>query len=184
VLHSLWRASMFDANISGATFGSGLPSDLDLTLFANLPPVAVGRAGGDIEIHFGGLRAQIALPSLLDEPITVHLGAKVRTGVDLIGESELSFRAITITDFYFDPISAEVDAGAREALENFMRRTISEVLADALGSALPNFPIPSFELPASVSEFGLPSGAYFGILSPVLTIDPRHLTLQGNFGIR
>ena len=35
-----------------------------------------------------------------------------------------------------------------------------------------------------MTEFGLPGGVYLGILEPILTIDPRHLTLQGNFGTR
>ncbi|MCB9506831.1 MAG: hypothetical protein H6698_02365 [Myxococcales bacterium] len=183
VLHTLWRGGLFDATVGGDSLG-GVPSDAQAILYANLPPVAVGRTGNDIDLHFGGLRAQVTYPSILAEPITVHLGAKVRTGIDLIGDSELDFRDIRLTEFYFDPISTEIDASTRATLESFLQSTIQSVLDSSLDDALPNFPIPAFELPSSVTEFGLPAGAYLGLLEPILTVDERHLVLQGNFGTR
>ena len=184
VLHTLWRASLFDAAIGGDTLSDGVPSDAAAVLYANLPPVVVGQDGGGVEVHFGGLRAQIVYPSLLAEPIIVHVGAKIRTGVDLIGDDEIDFRDIELTDFYFDPLDAGIDAGTRDTLEAFLEETIQYVIDESLNSALPNFPIPSFELPASVSDFGLPGGAYLGILEPVMEINPRHFVLSGNFGTR
>lgn len=183
VLHTLWRAGMFDALIGGDTLGDGLPSDIGAELYANLPPVAVGQDDGNLEIHFGGLRAAITYPSLLPEPIIVHVGAKLSTGVDLIGDDELDFRDITLTDFYFDPLGAGLDASTQETLEIFFEDLIQYVLDSALNSALPNFPIPSFEIPSDLASFGIPGG-YLGILSPILSIDTRHLVLQGNFGTR
>lgn len=183
ILHTLWRAGMFDADIGGGVLGEGLPSDISAELYSNLPPVAVGQDGGDLEIHFGGMRAQIGYPGLLPEPITVHMGVKITTGVDLVGDSELDFRDIAITDFYFDPLDAGLEASTQETLEIFLEEVVQYVLDSALNSALPNFPIPSFEIPPDLSAFGLPGG-YLGILSPLLTIDSRHLVLQGNFGTR
>ncbi len=184
ILHTLWRAGLFDAAIGGDILSDGVPSDAAAILYANLPPIVVGEGDGNLQLHFGGLRAQVVYPSLLAEPIVVHIGAKIRTGVYLIGEDEIDFRDIELTDFYFDPLDAGIDAGTRETLEVFLEETIQYVIDTSLNSALPNFPIPSFELPASVSEFGLPGGAYLGILEPLLDINPRHFVLGGNFGTR
>ncbi len=183
LLHTLWRASFFDATLGGDAVG-GVPADVGVTLYANLPPVAVGRADGGIEIHFGGLRAQVAYPSLLPEPITVNVGAKISTGVDILGDDELDFRDIELTEFYFDPLGATLESSTTDAVNDFLADIVQSLLDDALNSALPNFPIPSFELPESVTDFGLPGGVYLGILEPVLSFDERHLTLQGNFGTR
>ena len=184
VMHTLWRGGLFDAAIGGDTLSDGVPSDAAAILYANLPPLVVGQDGGGVEVHFGGLRAQVVYPSLLADPIIVHVGAKIRTGVDLVGDDEIDFRDIVLTDFYFDPLDAGIDASTRETLETFLEETIQYVLDESLNSALPNFPIPSFELPVSVSDFGLPGGAYLGILEPVLEINPRHFVLGGNFGTR
>jgi hypothetical protein len=184
ILHTLWRAGLFDAAIGGSTLSDSVPSDAAAILYANLPPVVVGEGDGNLELHFGGLRAQVVYPTLLAEPIVVHIGAKIRTGVDLVGDDEVNFRDVELTDFYFDPLDAGIDAGTRETLEVFLEETIQYVIDTSLNSALPNFPIPSFELPPSVSEFGLPGGAYLGILEPLLEITPRHFVLSGNFGTR
>lgn len=183
LFHTLWRAGMFDATLGGGST-DGVPEDVAVTLYSNLPPVAAGGSDGSIEIHFGGMRAEVAYPSLLPEPIVANIGVKISTGVDVVGGDELDFRDIELIDFYFDPLGATLDGDVTETVEDFIAEIVQTLLDDALNSALPNFPIPSFELPDSITEFGLPGGAYFGILDPVLTIDPRHLTLQGNFGTR
>lgn len=183
VLHTLWRAGMFDATIGADTLGGDLPSGLTAELYANLPPVAVGQSDGGLEIHFGGLRAALSYEGLLPEPIIVHMGAKISTGVDLVGDDELDFRDIELSDFYFDPLDAGLDADTQETLEIFLEDLIQFVLDSALNTALPNFPIPSFEIPPDLTAFGLPAG-YLGILEPILSINPRHLVLQGNFGTR
>ncbi len=184
VLHTLWRAAMFDATIGGDTLSDGIPEDAAATLYANLPPVVIGTTDDGLALQFGGLRANVSYPGILAEPINVTLGAEVVTGVDLVGEDVLHFRDIVLTRFFFDPVGSSIDASTRDTLEVFLRETIQYVLDESLNSALPALPIPVFELPDSISEYGLPGGASFGLLSPLLSISDTHFVLQGNFGTR
>ena len=45
-------------------------------------------------------------------------------------------------------------------------------------------PLPSFTLPASVSNYGLPGGAEVGITNPSLSTSNAHCVLDGGFGVR
>jgi hypothetical protein len=69
-------------------------------------------------------------------------------------------------------------------MEQFLTSALQDVLANALNSGLPAFPIPSFTLPSSVSQYGLPAGANLGIVNPVLTTSSAHCVLDGQFGAR
>ena len=72
----------------------------------------------------------------------------------------------------------------RTAMSSFLTAVLQDVLADAINDGLPAFPIPSFALPASVSQFGLPAGAEMGIVSPTLGTSGTHYVLTGGFGRR
>jgi hypothetical protein len=69
-------------------------------------------------------------------------------------------------------------------LESFLRRLVQSLLDDALNSALPSLPVPSFALPEALVAVGLPRGASLGLLSPVLELTGTHFVVQGNFGIQ
>jgi hypothetical protein len=65
-----------------------------------------------------------------------------------------------------------------------LTQVLQTTLADAINNGLPAFPIPTFALPASVGDFGLPAGAELGILNPQLTTSGAHFVLTGSFGVR
>jgi hypothetical protein len=58
------------------------------------------------------------------------------------------------------------------------------MMGDALNGALPALPIPSFELPTSVGEYGLPAGATLGLASPALSAAIPQLVLSGALSIQ
>ena len=60
---------------------------------------------------------------------------------------------------------------------------IQRLVDSALNDALPALPIPSFELPSSVADCGLPAGSELGIRDPVLAREPQHFVLRGGFGV-
>lgn len=184
MLHTLWRASLFDVSLTSGDVGGSLPAGLDVALYAALPPVVVGLEGDDIEFQLGAFQVVLTYPELLPGPITFDLGAKVKTGVDVLPGDEIDFRDFEITDFYFDALDASLDAETATTLEDFMVEVVQYIVDSVLNSALPTFPIPTFELPADIAEFGLPPGATMGITDAALNIDATHFLLQGNFGIR
>jgi hypothetical protein len=69
-------------------------------------------------------------------------------------------------------------------MANLLTQVLQTTLADALNNGLPAFPIPTFELPPSVADFGLPAGAQLGILNAQLTTNGAHFVLTGGFGVR
>ena len=72
----------------------------------------------------------------------------------------------------------------RNALEGFLASILQDVLANAINNGLPAFPIPTFALPASAAQFGLPAGAVLGIKNPQLVGSGSHYVLTGGFGVR
>ena len=69
-------------------------------------------------------------------------------------------------------------------LDTLFRRVLQSALDTALEGALPALPVPAFELPASVATFGLPAGAYLGLVDAALQLTERRFVLLGNFGTR
>lgn len=183
-LHTLWRAAFFEASIGGVSLGDTFPGEATATLRFDLPPVAFGTADGGIGVGVGGIRAQVVYPGLFDEPVAVEIGAVARTRVGIIGDSDIFFDEVVLTEFFFDTGSVRLDATSAQLLDNFLRAVIQTVIDDSVNGALPTLPIPSFALPTSLNVFDLPGGSDLRVLSPQITITPSHFIAGGNFGVR
>jgi len=182
VLHSLWRAGLFEARITGDVLGGGLPEGVVADLSARLPPVAEMRPDGVVELGLGALGLQLTFPGLFEEPLDVVLGARASAGVTLDG-NDLAFGDLAVEELHFSTGAVSLSAATREVLEGFFLSLVQRLVDGALNDALPALPIPSFALPAEVGDFGLPVGAELGIRSPSLSPEPQHFVLRGGFGV-
>lgn len=181
VTHALWRAGLLQARVTGSGLGGGLPAGLVADIDGGLPPVATLRSDGRAEIGIGSLNLTLLYPGLFEEPITLSLGARASTTVRLVG-NDLSFDAITIDELFFSTPDVSLDAATRDVLERFLTTLVQSIVDRVLNDALPALPIPSFELPSSLTTYGIPAGTELGIRSPALAIEPQHFVLRGNFG--
>ncbi len=68
--------------------------------------------------------------------------------------------------------------------EDLLRAVVTKLVDNALNGALPALPIPSFTLPQSLAQYGLPAGKDLGLLNPSLALEPRHFVLRGTLGIK
>ena len=183
-LHALWRAGFFDATIAGTTLGAGVPQGTSIQVRTNLPPVLLLVSDKKVRLHLGAMQLGVIYPGLFEQPLQVMLGATADTSLTLQGD-ELQFGDIHIHEVFFSTQDGvTLDATTRDVLEDVLRSLLQNIINTSLNDALPALPIPSFALPPSVTQYGLPSGAELGILSPSLKNDTTHVTLDGSFGVR
>ncbi|MEM9071750.1 MAG: hypothetical protein AAGE52_24790 [Myxococcota bacterium] len=180
VMHTLWRAGLLNATVTGDDLGGDLPEGVSANIVGRLPPVAEIN-GESVEVGIGSLDLDLVYPGLFDEPLRVTLGARASTDVSLSG-NDLSFSAITIEELFFSTGDVTLDASTRNVLERFLRTLVQSIVDNVLNDSLPALPIPSFTLPASLTSFGLPAGTELGIRSPSLRNESQHFVLRGNFG--
>ena len=173
VLHGLWRGGFFQAALQ---IGPGTA-----TIDARLPPVAA-ITGSQAQLMLGGISATIQLPGIIDAPIPILFGGRATASVTLSGDA-LHFGNLTLTQLFVS-FQASLTQNQRTAMEGFLTQILQSVLADAINGGLPAFPIPTFALPASAAQFGLPAGAELGILGPQLSTSGPHFVLTGSFGVR
>jgi hypothetical protein len=183
VLYVLWRGGFFDANVASALGGGGFPDGTTATMATALPPVASIKGSDKVVVYLGGITLDLTYPGIFDEPIAFKLGAVAETGITLTNGDQLNFQNITITELYFSPAGISLDADSRAVLEDFLRNLLQGVLNNSLNNALPALPIPSFTLPNSVGQFGLPAGRSLGLRNPSLGGTTTHLILKSAFGL-
>ena len=116
--------------------------------------------------------------------MTVDLGAVAGASIRLVGDDTLVIEDLALEELHFSTDIASMPAATRDALEAFLVTLVRGVLDDSLGSALPALPIPAFELPDSLSDFGIPGGSELGLRSPTMVSTPTHFVVEGNFGVR
>jgi hypothetical protein len=177
VLHGLWRGGFFQATLA---LGGG-----NATIDGRLPPVVRITNGNTAQLMLGGIGATISIPGVINNPIPIIFGGRASAGVTLVGD-ELRFGSITLTELFVS-FQTPLTQNQRNAMEGFLTQVLQSVLADAINDGLPAFPIPTFAIPASASQFGLPAGAELGITNPILsTPNPptTHFQLRGGFGVR
>jgi len=184
VMHTLWRGGLFDASINGDRIGGGVPADSIAVLRTNLPPVVVGNADNSVSMMIGAVRAVIVIPGVFDAPLTLQFGAVASSGFDLLPGDVIRFRDVTVDELVFAPEDASLDPATRDVLEEFLLDLVQYVVDDSLNSALPALPIPDFEVPADLAEFGIPAGTRLGIVGPVIENTTTHFVVEGNFGAR
>jgi hypothetical protein len=180
-LHALWRSGFFDVNLDPGDV-PGLPAGVTVRLATALPP-AVRLNGSRIELSIGAAQMTLNYPVLSSAPIDASVGVRASMRVTLVG-NDLRFDDFQIGELHFSTTSTNLPAEAQTAIEDVLRTLLSRVIGRALNDALPAIPIPSFELPLSLNDFGLPGGSSIGITSPGLSTSVRHFTLTGGFGIR
>ena len=181
LLHALWRANMFDLELDISALDPELPDGVSAIIVTRLPPVAFIE-GDDVILHLGGIEAEVNHPDL-PEGLVVALGATARTSVQLVN-GDLSFGSITIEELHFSSQQLEIGPDALMALEELAQPFLQQFVDTSLNDALPTVPLPTFTLPATLSNYGLPGGAELGMTSPALTVAPQHFTLRGGFGIQ
>jgi hypothetical protein len=173
-LHALWR----DGYLQDTLAISGGTAILD----SYLPPVAQIDTGNHAELELGGVAAVLTIPGIIDSPIQIMFGGHAQASVALVGNS-LVFGNLTI-DQLDASYGVTLSQAQRTALNSFLANVLQNVLVNAINQGLPAFPIPTFALPASAAQYGLPAGAQLGITSPVLSTPSAHAVLDGGFGVR
>ncbi len=177
VLHGLWRGGFFQATIA---LGGGTA-----TIDARLPPVAKITTNNKAQLMLGGIAATITIPGVINNPIPILFGGRATANVSLVGDT-LSFGGFNL-DQLFVSFQTPLTQNQRTAMANFLGQVLNDVLSDAINTGLPAFPIPTFTLPASAAEYGLPAGAELGITTPLLSTPASpgtHIVLTGGFGVR
>lgn len=183
-LHELWRAGLFHADLS-ATFSSidvDIPDDATVDLQAGLPPMAVLDDDG-AEVMLGAVRLEIVYPGIFDEPVTFDIGASATTDINMSSD-EIDFDDVTIDQFHFSTQDVSINQGTYDALEGFLMALMQGVIDDAVNSALPAIPIPSFTIPDSMGAYDLPAGDDLGLTSATIDQTETHLEITGELGIQ
>jgi hypothetical protein len=130
----------------------------------------------------GGIQASIRIPGIIDAPLAILFGGRATASVTLVGGT-LHFGNLALAQVFVS-VHSPLTQSQRTALQSFLLDVLQGVLIDAINDGLPAFPIPTFALPASATQFGLPAGAKLGILNPLLSTSGAHFVLTGGFGVR
>jgi hypothetical protein len=188
-LHALWRGGMFDATLTGAQLGNGLPAAAGVQMTTQLPPVAVISASS-VELSVGALQLQVTYPGLFGgtdamgkplPPLEVELGARATSTPTLVG-NVLHFGSLTITELHFSTGDVSLDATTTQVLTTLLQALLQQVVNQSLNNSLPALPIPSFQLPSSLQTFGLGPGN-LGLTNMSLGFDPSDFVLRGQLGL-
>lgn len=186
-LHGLWRGGMFDVDLGNSFFGGNAPQGTSVALEMKLPPVADLQKDGGATVSFGGATVDITYPGVFDEPLTLRVGARAESDVQLTNNgTELAFQQVSITDFYFSPVGTRLNSTNRAQIEAFLKGLFQSVIDSSLNSALPAVPIPSFEIGPTFAGY-LPSASptdRLGLKNPSLGQTPTHFEFDGDFGLK
>jgi len=183
-LHALWRGGLLDLNVAGSALSEDIPDDAIAAIRTNLPPVIAGLDDNSITAHLGAVQALVVIPGIIDAPLDVELGGVAASGFDLLPGDVIQFRDIEVTELYFSPQDQSLTVEQTEALEELLLDLVRYLVDESINSALPALPIPDFELPASLAEFGFTPGTRLGLVAPRLFVNQTHFVAEGNFGER
>lgn len=185
ILHNLWMGGFFNLALDLGDGGAANPS---VTIDAYLPPVAhISNEGGQerLRLMMGGIDAEVRIPPLIDEPpLRVMFGGVATAAASLDGDalrvSDLSLNYES--DLYISFEDAVSEAG-RLAVRDLLGDILVTLLESAVNDGLPAIPIPSFELPDVLADYGLPAEGHLRIFSPSLVLQGNHFRLSGGFGV-
>ncbi len=185
VLHTLWRAGMFDVDLGRSLLGSSVPQGTEATLSLDLPPVAKRQGSNNqVDLMLGGATLELVYPGIFSNPVDIRVGLVARTKVDIQGQSTLEFDDIQLVDFYFTPRDVSLAPQTRSTIESFLKELFQNVVDRSLNSSLPSLPIPSFTLPNSLNKYNLPAGQDLGLEQPAINPVRHHFLLEGDFGVK
>ena len=129
------------------------------------------------------MRLNLVYPGLFDQGLPITLGATATTTVSVQNDA-LQFGVITLENLYFSTDAVSLDANTRAIVESFLSGLVQGIVNASLNNALPSLPIPSFTLPASLSQYGLPANATMTISTTSTAQTSAQYLLRGNFAIR
>lgn len=181
-LHALWRAGFLNVSLGGADVGGGLPASVSATIQTGLPPVVENLANGEARMMIGAMDINLIYPGIFDEGIRINVGANARTSINLVQDS-LEFGNLQIEELFFSTDSVSLDSTTRAIIENFLQNLLQTVINNSLNDALPALPIPTFELPASMSQYNLPGGQQMGIQTSTYQQTLLQYLLHGTFAV-
>lgn len=173
VLHSMWRAGMFDTDVANVDF---IGSRGTLRTRVELPPVAHLDGAGNLLVDLGAVDH-----TLLDPPIVARFGVRLRARPTIAGSS-IQFGTFELAEFHFVLLNLPTGTGWNDTIQGYIRPYIQSLTGEALGRALPAVPVPSFIVPSGLSEFGIPPGTELGVHSATLTVEGQQLVIRGGFG--
>lgn len=189
-LHALWRGGMFNATMTGAQLGNGLPAGAEIRVTTLLPPVAT-LSGNAVELSLGAMQLAVTYPGLFGgtdgggkplPPLRVALGARATSTPSLVG-NDLKFGSFVITEMHFSTGDVSLDASTNGVLTSMLQTLLQKLIDQSLNSALPALPIPSFTLPPSLVTYGIGPGK-LGLVNPALGFGPRNFRLTSQLGIQ
>lgn len=179
VLHALWQAGYFQIDMD---IGDDGYANID----AKLPPL-VRIEEDELVLEVGALSAEIGIPPFLDEPaFFVQLGARLTTSAYIDGTR------LVVDSMDFDPaedlaltLPDSISPAAREVLENVIGDILIHVLTITIDDALPDLPVPAFDVPEEFLDFLEPgSEGVISIDDPQLLFEDEHLLLRGALGVQ
>jgi hypothetical protein len=177
-LHALWRGNYFHATVDPAQYTGGTPGQGTLSIDARLPPVA-SFVNGVVNLDLG----DVDLVLDTGQAITMTAGIRAHTNVALTGNA-LSFSGIVLDEVHLSSDMISLTQMQQDQMQMVVQGLAQNLIDTSLNSALPSLPIPTFTLPASLAQYGLPAGAQLGITSPSLAVTPPHFVLRGGFGVQ
>lgn len=189
-LHALWRGGMFNATMTGAQLGNGLPAGASIRVNTLLPPVTA-LSGNAVELSLGAMQLAVSYPGLFGgtdaggnplPPLRVELGARATSTPSLVG-NDLKFGSFVISEMHFSTGDVSLDASTNGILTSMLQALLQKVIDQSLNNSLPALPIPSFALPPSLVTYGIGPGK-LAVVSPALGFGPRDFRLSGQLGIQ
>lgn len=178
--HALWKADYFAAMIDGATLNSDAAGFM-LRVTTRLPPVASFHGANQVELSLGAIDVAVDAPAIpLHETIT--LGARAHTEVSLVNNA-LRFSGVVLDEVRLSSDTLSLNEMRQMEIENHLRELAQKLVDSSLNSALPALPIPTFAIPPSLTQYGIPMGR-LGIDSPSFTVTPPHFQLDGSLTIQ
>jgi hypothetical protein len=176
ILTRLWRGKYFD--VTTLPEDTGGEAELQLQLLVP-PAIQLASRGTGATLHFGPAVAEISIPALFDDPITLNLGGIASSSISLVGET-LSFNQISVDQLFLSSPGFVMSEEGSSAIETLLVDVIQSLLDEALNNALPSFPIPDFALPNSLNVYGVPRGTRLGVRDLSLTLDGARLIGKGD----
>ncbi len=187
ILHGLWSTGFFENEAQSLVSNiapelAGVELDLDLPS----PPAIVGVSGTNkVRVLLGPFRANVRAPSIgVGELLGIKAAALVDVGVALNEVNELVFGPLEVSEVWLSLEQGVLTDDNSRALENLVKDLVQDLVNETLEGSLPKLPIPEFEAPALLTQYGIPPGAVYGLTGITLNAAERGWTGTGQLAER
>jgi hypothetical protein len=181
-LHALWKGSYFDVVLAEGALNGLIPTGATLKTTALLTPVVKFAAANRLEISLGAMNMRLDGAPQFGQPVEATVGGRVSCRVTLLN-GDMKLDQCTVDELHVST-DAELDAEGTTDLATFASDVLNAMLAQAGNDVLPALPIPTFPIPVSLVQYGLPANGVLGLTNPTLILQGRHVLLRGGFGIQ